>query len=164
MKRSFLPTSLLAALFGAAFLAGCAAPNNGGYAHEVGATTPDSVGTKPPGASPRPATATPPVPVPPPLSPEQLALREGIDMYNKGDFNDAIKRLGVPEIASGSKAGQITALKYTAFSYCVTSRPVPCRQQFEKAFKLDPAFDLAPGEHGHPLWGKTFLRAKKNGK
>jgi hypothetical protein len=48
-----------------------------------------------------------------------------------------------------------------AFSYCVTSRQTLCRQQFEKALKIDPAFDLAPGEKGHPLWGAVFDRAKK---
>jgi hypothetical protein len=55
----------------------------------------------------------------------------------------------------------VTALKYTAFSYCVTSRPAQCRQAFDKALKLDPAFELAPGEYGHPLWGPVFAKAKK---
>lgn len=95
------------------------------------------------------------------LSPDQAALKDGIDLYNNGDYNAAIKRLGTPEITSGPKATQLAALKYTAFSYCVTSRPTLCRQQFKKALKLDPGFDLAPGEYGHPLWGPVFTRAKK---
>jgi hypothetical protein len=53
------------------------------------------------------------------------------------------------------------ALKYQAFSYCVTSRPAPCRQAFDRALRLDPSFDLAPGEHGHPLWGPVFTKAKQ---
>jgi hypothetical protein len=48
-----------------------------------------------------------------------------------------------------------------AFSYCLTSRTTLCRQQFEKARKLDPTFDPEPGELGHPMWGKTWLKAKK---
>jgi hypothetical protein len=48
-----------------------------------------------------------------------------------------------------------------AFSYCVTSRPAPCRQAFDRALRLDPSFDLAPGEHGHPLWGPVFTKAKQ---
>ncbi|MBI3230981.1 MAG: TssQ family T6SS-associated lipoprotein, partial [Burkholderiales bacterium] len=59
------------------------------------------------------------------------------------------------------KAVQIDAAKFMAFSYCVTNRNALCRQQFERALKLDPSFDLAAGEKGHPLWGPVFLKAKK---
>ena len=97
-------------------------------------------------------------------SPSAVALKEGIDLYTNGNYNDAIKKLGAPEIANGTKAEQLQALKYSAFSYCVTSRATLCRQQFDKAFKLDPAFDLEPGEHGHPLWGPVFMKAKKGTK
>lgn len=111
----------------------------------------------------RPAPGSPGNPNPPAarVSDEQQALRDGIELYNKGQFNDAIKRLASSDISSGSKAGQVQALKYMAFSYCVTSRQTLCRQAFEKAFKLDGSFDLLPGEHGHPLWGPAFTRAKK---
>ena len=128
----------LLTLIVAALLAGCAA-------------TPVA-----PTAAPAPAPAKPAPP-----SADQVALTEGIDLYNKGDFNGAIKRLGAAEITAGSKARQLEALKYQAFSYCVTSRKTLCGKQFEKALKLDPAFDLAPGEHGHPLWGPVFTRLKK---
>ncbi len=88
-------------------------------------------------------------------------LADGIALYNKGDYNGAIKRLAQADVISGPKATQLAALKYSAFSYCVTSRTTLCRQQFDKAIKLDPAFDLDPGEHGHPLWGPVFVKAKK---
>jgi hypothetical protein len=130
--------TLLTLLF-AALLAGCAA-------------TP--VAPPAPAAAPAPAKPAPP-------SADEIALKEGVALYNKGDFNGAIKRLGAPEITAGSKARQLEALKYQAFSYCVTSRKTLCGKQFEKALKLDPAFDLAPGEHGHPLWGPVFTRFKK---
>lgn len=93
----------------------------------------------------------------------QSALSEGIGLYDRGDFNGAIKQLaGARDIWTSDKATQTKALKYMAFSYCVTSRKVLCRKQFEKALKLDPAFDLAPGEKGHPLWTPVFERAKKS--
>jgi hypothetical protein len=88
------------------------------------------------------------------------ALREGISLYNDGDFNGAIRRLSSNDIANGSVGTRVTALKYTAFSYCVTSRPAQCRQAFDKALRLDPSFDLTPGEHGHPQWGPVFAKAK----
>lgn len=93
---------------------------------------------------------------------DQAALREGIRLYNEGDFNAAIKRLGSNDIRSNSPARiRVTALKYTAFSYCVTSRPKQCEQAFERALKIDPDFTLESGEEGHPLWGPAFERAKR---
>jgi hypothetical protein len=91
-----------------------------------------------------------------------VALRDGIVAYDNGDYNGAIKKLSVREIAKSSKANQLIAIKYTAFSYCVSGRPVLCRQQFDKALKLDPSFELEAGETGHPLWGPVFARAKKS--
>lgn len=93
---------------------------------------------------------------------EQAALREGIRLYNEGDFNGAIRRLSSNDIRSNAPLRtRLTALKYTAFSYCVTSRPKQCEQAFERALKLDPEFTLEPGEQGHPLWGPAFERAKR---
>jgi hypothetical protein len=102
------------------------------------------------------------VPINPRAPRHQDALREGIKLYEEGDFNGAIRRLASVDAPSESMANRLSALKYTAFSYCVTSRPVPCRQSFDKAFLLDPNFDLAAGEHSHPLWGPVFARAKKD--
>ncbi|MES2047326.1 MAG: TssQ family T6SS-associated lipoprotein [Pseudomonadota bacterium] len=91
------------------------------------------------------------------------ALKEGIAMYNDGDYSGTIKKLGsATEIwNSQNKSIQVSALKYLAFSYCVTSRTQLCRQQFERALKIDPSFDLLPSEIGHPIWGPVFLKAKK---
>jgi hypothetical protein len=91
----------------------------------------------------------------------QSALEEGLQLYDKGEFNAAIRRLNAPEINSADTATQVKALKYKAFSYCVTSRQTLCRQQFQRAVKLDPSFDLAPGEKGHPMWGSVFERVKR---
>lgn len=101
-------------------------------------------------------------PAPPELPPERKALNAGIDMYKAGNFNGAIKQLTTaPELVKADTPLQLEAIKYTAFSYCVTNRTTLCRQQFIKAFRLDPAFDLSPGEKGHPLWTPSFERARK---
>lgn len=92
---------------------------------------------------------------------DDIALREGIALYHDGEYNAAIKRLSSGDMNGGSVRNRVSALKYTAFSYCVTNRPVPCRQAFERALRLDAAFDLTPGEQGHPLWGPQFARAKQ---
>lgn len=92
---------------------------------------------------------------------KESGLREGIRLYNEGDFNGAIRRLSARDVNNGPLSTRLMALKYQAFSYCVTSRPAPCRQAFDRALRLDPSFDLAPGEHGHPLWGPVFTKAKQ---
>lgn len=116
-----------------------------------------------PPASPKPPVGSPgnPAPVALPVNTEQQSLKEGIDLYNKGSYNEAIKRLNAPEVTGGSRSTQLKALKFTAFSYCLTSRTTLCRATFDKAFKLDPAFALDAGENGHPLWMPSFTRAKK---
>lgn len=130
-----------ALLLAASLLAGCA------EMPLLGGSTP---------GRPHPRAETLPAPK------EQSALRDGIRLYNDGDFNAAIKRFSSSDITGGSVRTRLAALKYTAFSYCVTSRPVQCRQAFEKALKLDPSFELAPGERGHPLWGPVFEKAKNS--
>lgn len=160
MNRA-LARTLTATLAGTLFLTGCETigPALGikpdPAAQTAGAATSAS-------AKPSTGAAQASQPMPPVLNAEQVALQEGIELYNRGSFNEAIKRLGAPEVSAGSRATQLQAHKYTAFSYCVTSRQILCRQAFEKAFKLDRSFNLAPGEHGHPLWGPAFARAKKS--
>ena len=92
---------------------------------------------------------------------DDIALREGIHLYNEGDYNAAIKRLSSRDLNGGSLRNRLSALKYTAFSYCITGRQAQCRQVFDRALKLDPDFDLGPGEHGHPLWGPVFAQARQ---
>lgn len=88
------------------------------------------------------------------------SLREGIRLYNEGDFANAIARLGAADSQNATAATRTTALKYTAFSYCVTQRPLQCRQAFDKALRIDASFALAPGEEGHPMWGPVFDKAR----
>lgn len=106
-------------------------------------------------------TPTPPVSAAP--GADAQALKEGTALYNEGDYNGAIKKLGAASVIwnGQNKALQVSALKIMAFSYCVSGRQALCKQQFERALKIDPGFDLLPSEIGHPLWGPVFLQAKK---
>lgn len=114
-------------------------------------------------AQPPVPTAVEPTPLVPIAGGDVQALKDGVSLYNDGDYNGAIKRLSsANEIWNGhNKAIQVEALKTMAFSYCVTSRTQLCRQQFERALKIDPTFDLMLSEIGHPIWGPVFLKAKK---
>lgn len=168
MNKTMHRTCLIGLMSGMALLAGCATNQqntDSGFApatsqnQKSGAAAKTSP-TPPPKASEQ--KAAPPIPAPAPVPPPKSALSEGIELYDAGDYNGAIKHLSTSsEIWKGDKASQITALKFMAFSYCVTGRQTLCRQQFEKALKLDRSFDLAAGEKGHPLWGPAFDRARK---
>ncbi len=151
MKNKIYPIAL------ALLLAGCET-----MTPQQQAEAPASAAAKEPApATVKPAATAAPL-APPELPPARKALNAGIDMYKAGNFNGAIKQLTTaPELAKAETALQLEALKYTAFSYCVTNRSTLCRQQFAKAFKLDKSFDLSQGEKGHPLWTPSFERARK---
>lgn len=139
-------------------------------------SAPKSVPPAKPAVRQKEVKATPPAAVAPAEHPaaaaapaggnDAQALKDGQALYNDGDYNGAIHKLSKSaEIWNGqNKAIQLSALKTMAFSYCVTSRIQLCRQQFERALKLDPNFSLSPGEIGHPGWGPVFLQAKKKKK
>ena len=112
-----------------------------------------------PGTGPTPTPPAEPAPQPPPTLQAQIA--DGIRLFESGEFYLAAGRLrNIPDINSAPVATQITALKYLAFSYCVTNRRVLCQQTFESALKLDPKFELAPAERGHPIWKDVYAKAK----
>lgn len=155
MTTSFYRNSSVAMLAAVFLLGGCDSLNRLIPAHTpVAAKTTSSRST--PTARQAQVSVAPDPQAPP------AALTDGISLYDKGSYSAAIKRLAnAPEIWSADISFQTEALKYMAFSYCVTSRKKLCKQQFEKALKLDASFDLAPGEQGHPLWGPVFNQAKR---
>jgi hypothetical protein len=148
------PISILRIVATLVVLEGCVSP-----------ASKDEISGVVPAGSPASSTALKVIPVMPVLDPTITATRRGLDLgidsYNRGDFNGAIRRLASADVARGDLSSRVTALKYSAFSYCVTNRQTLCRQQFGKAFALDPSFDLEPGEKGHPMWGPAFIRAQK---
>jgi len=114
-------------------------------------------------------------PVAPPAQPQPKArparsvgeqhLADGITKYDAGDFNGALKSLqSALNEGLADKADQVKAHKHSAFSLCLLRRTAQCRNEFLKIFEIDPAFDLAPAEAGHPSWVKTYARAKQDAK
>jgi hypothetical protein len=100
---------------------------------------------------------------PPPVvvvKPEQL-FAEGKDLYERGDYKNAIRKLGAARDAADDNAViKQNSLKYLAFSYCVSNQKPLCKNQFTTLLKLAPAFQLSRGEAGHPLWGPVFKEVK----
>jgi Tfp pilus assembly protein PilF len=92
----------------------------------------------------------------------QDELQHGIAQFNKGDYSSAINTLnGSVDLWKSDTETQVAALKYLAFSYCLTKQKAACKSSFEKAFKIDPSFDLTVAERGHPIWGPVFARVKQ---
>lgn len=91
------------------------------------------------------------------------ALGTGLKQYEDGYYEESAKNLqeaidlGVPDKLRAN------AHKHLAFIHCSSSRERECRDEFRKALAADPAFDLAPAEAGHPVWGPIF-RSLKAGK
>lgn len=88
-------------------------------------------------------------------------LAEGLKLYDTGMYEEALKNLLVA-MDSGSLAlpQQINARKHIAFIQCLNNREIVCKEEFEKAFALDPKFELTAAESGHPTWGPIFRLVK----
>ena len=91
---------------------------------------------------------------------EQM-LADGMVKYDSGDY-PADYTLYLSALKEGLKSteDQVRAMKYTAFTLCLTEKFAQCRAEFVKIYDVDPRFDLTPAEAGHPSWTRTFSSAK----
>lgn len=94
------------------------------------------------------------------LTSVERRFAEGLTKYNEGNFVESIKIFKEPMFERAWPELRLRSLKYLAFSYCVSGNPLPCKKTFVEILKLDPGFDLASAERGHPLWGPVFQEAK----
>jgi hypothetical protein len=117
-----------------------------------------AVGTGAQGAG---ATA-PAVPVRPAEPSEgRKVLDRAIAQFEQGKFAEAIRMIQEsPEIVADGPAVRTQSLKTLAFAQCVAGRRPACRRSFDALLVLDPSFELAPAETGHPSWGPEFDRAR----
>jgi hypothetical protein len=90
----------------------------------------------------------------------ERTFAEGLNFYDKGEYAEAIRKFRASEFDSAWPELRGRALKYLAFSYCVTDDLRSCHQAFYDALQLNPGFKLLPSEEGHPIWGPIFERAK----
>ncbi len=96
-----------------------------------------------------------------PLGKSEQLLADGMVKYDAGEFDPARKLLEAA-LAEGlkDKRNQVKAMKYVAFTLCLERQYRKCRAEFVRIYDVDPEFDLAPAEAGHPSWTKTFASAK----
>jgi hypothetical protein len=103
-----------------------------------------------------PGAAAPEAPSVPP------SVASAAAVFQQGDYAVVIRQL-TPLSADStlSVPERLQALKLLAFAQCLTGAPKSCQRSFDRAFKLDRKFDLAPAEHGHPKWAHAFALARK---
>ena len=87
-------------------------------------------------------------------------FQQGIRNYEDGRLQQASANFQSALEAGLNNADQVKAHKYLAFIDCVGGRDRQCRAHFRSALELDPAFELAPAEAGHPTWGPVFRSVK----
>jgi len=88
------------------------------------------------------------------------ALEAGRVSYEEGQYAEAEKWLSSEEIwMHGTAEDKSNALKILAFGFCINNLETTCIQAFERAFIINPDFELSAAERGHPLWDPAFQRA-----
>jgi len=86
---------------------------------------------------------------------EQLAL--GQKQFEAGDLEGATRNFNASlEHGMLSKGDQSVARKHLAMINCVSNREAQCRDEFRKAFEINPDFALTQAEDGHPIWGPVY--------
>ncbi len=90
----------------------------------------------------------------------QPQLVEGLHWYETGDFRRAQRALRSSLDAGLTAADEISARKHLAFIYCMSARERLCREEFKRVLALNPNFELALAEAGHPQWGPVFRDLK----
>jgi Tfp pilus assembly protein PilF len=87
-------------------------------------------------------------------------LANGIKQYEDANYSEAARLLQRSLDQGLGSDDQVKAHKYLAFIHCVSGREQRCRDEFRAALKIDPSFELAANEAGHPIWGPAFRSAK----
>jgi len=87
-------------------------------------------------------------------------LADGIKQYEDANYSEAARLLQLSLDQGLGRDEQVTAHKYLAFIHCISGREQRCREEFRAALKIDPSFELAANEAGHPIWGPAFRSAK----
>lgn len=88
-------------------------------------------------------------------------LERATRSYEEGAYRNAARQFQAAlDLGLRTKFDQAAAHKYLAFINCVSGREKLCRDEFRKALEVDPGFELAPAEIGHPIWGPVFRSVK----
>jgi tetratricopeptide (TPR) repeat protein len=100
---------------------------------------------------------------PAPRNDGEALLRAGISHYENGRYDESARSLRIALKRGLPKPDQVAAHKYLAFIQCAAGREAQCRDEFQRALRIDPNFELTAAEAGHPVWGPVFRSVKAGG-
>lgn len=81
--------------------------------------------------------------------------------YQAGRYGNVVRTVTLSgEIDGATRPTKVEAYKLQAFSYCLRDYRQLCQESFMRILYLDPTFDLADNERGHPQWGPAFDSAR----
>lgn len=87
----------------------------------------------------------------------EQALNTGIQQYEDGELKAAQKNLqDALSLGLTFDSDKVAAHKHLAFIYCSSNQERQCRDEFRRAFDVDPGFKLERTEIGHPVWGPVY--------
>lgn len=87
----------------------------------------------------------------------EQALNNGVRLYEDGQLKAAQASLQEAlNLGLTFDSEKVSAHKYLAFIYCASNQERQCRDEFRRAFEIDPGFKLDRTEIGHPLWGPVY--------
>lgn len=87
----------------------------------------------------------------------EQALNNGVRQYEDGELKAAQKSLQEAlNLGLTFDSDKVSAHKYLAFINCASNQERQCRDEFRRAFEIDPGFKLDRTEIGHPLWGPVY--------
>lgn len=90
------------------------------------------------------------------------AIAELRTTYSAGRYGDVIREVSRSNtLAQAPMDIHLEAMKLQAFSYCLTKHRVLCEDQFRRMLVVDPNFELASTERGHPQWQPAFDAARR---
>ena len=88
-------------------------------------------------------------------------LQRGVRSYEDAQYEAAARQLqSALDGGLRQPRDKAKAYKYLAFLACTSGRMKSCQTEFRNALAVDPKFDLAPAEAGHPIWGPVFREAR----
>lgn len=94
-------------------------------------------------------------------STEEAQIRPVRESFMAGQYQAVITQVNnTPTLTNGSVGLHTTALKYKAFSECLTEAKRSCASTFDRILTLNPKFTLVPAEKSHPSWGPVFERVQ----
>ncbi len=107
-------------------------------------------------------SSTPDEPINPYTPAEEILLQKIEADFHKGEYRTVINKVKqTPETYLGGLSFRSGALKYKAFSECVSRQQTNCRKTFRQLLEINPDFNLKESEANHPQWGKVFTAEKK---